>query len=322
MNYLILIVALFFVVLYLYFLYSFWFGQQFYKEPKLRGTLRRNRAIIDDVKRTYSYFYPNKISSEANILFVLHGYHDTGKKIRKRLAYGFDKIAENENLVVVYPDGYKKSWNDCRKHAKYPAKLKKINDIKFLKEIENEISKYYKIRIKSIFLFGFSNGGQLANKICMETPNWIKGAAIVAANLPDKDSLDCKEKHIPVPIVLFNGTNDKTNPFKGGLVNVLNIKKLGFVKSAEETIAYWINLANIKNEFEKINIEPKNSKNNKTKIEKRVWKKDNKNYIVHYIVYCGGHTIPHKNLSSPRILGLTNHDINTTDEVWRFFKQV
>ena len=79
----------------------------------------------------------------------------------------------------MYPDGYKKSWNDCRKEAGYPAKKKGIKDIRFLQDIVSTISENHDIKINSVFAFGYSNGGQLVNKIIMEEPGWLSGAAVV-----------------------------------------------------------------------------------------------------------------------------------------------
>ena len=315
--------TLFFIILLsgLIIIYQFFFGQRFISVKSFEGNFLYSDIIIDKIKRKYSYYIPSNINKEATILFVLHGAQDNGAIFRKRLGYEFDLLAEREKFITIYPTGYKKSWNDCRLEAHYPAKIKKINDLKFLKEIKIKISQKHNISVKSVFIFGYSNGGQLVNKICMETPEFIDGAAIIAANLPVNENIDCYEKRLAVPIIFLNGTIDKTNPFEGGLVNVLNIKKMGEVKSAKETLDYWIGLANLNNYSPEI-IELKQKEDNKTKVEKRIWKKGKTDYIIQYIIHNGGHTIPHDEINFPRILGLTNHDINFPIEVWKFFKQL
>lgn len=309
------------IVFALIIIYQYFFGQKFPASPKFDGRFIKTSTVIDKMKRNYSYFIPTNLNDKVSILYILHGAQDTGTIFRKRLGYGFDKIAEKEKFIAIYPNGYKKSWNDCRLETKYPAKTKKIDDYKFLKTIKREISQKHSINIESVYIFGYSNGGQLVNRICMENPEFIKGAGIVAANLPVPNNIDCIEKQIPVPIIFLSGTNDKTNPFNGGMVNVLNIKKMGIVKSSDETLDYWIKLAGCDNHH-KISLESPIKKESKTKVEKRIWKKGQQNYILQYVVSGGGHTIPNKIVNFPRILGPTNHDINFTDEVWRFFRQL
>ncbi len=221
MSWIVLIVILIFTCI---ILYRYLFGQKFVSEPNLKGKFVNKSIFFKGHKRKYSYFFPDMISKKASILFVLHGAKDTGLTFRKRLAYEFDKIAESENLIVVYPTGYKKTWNDCRKKAKYPAKRKKIEDYSFLQEIKNQIIIEKSCDIKKTFLFGYSNGGQLVNKICFEHPETITGSGIIAANLPTDENIDCKLKNISVPIFFISGTADKVNPYYGGNVRVLGIK--------------------------------------------------------------------------------------------------
>lgn len=39
--------------------------------------------------------------------------------------YEFDWFADQRKFAVVYPEGYKNNWNDCRKNATFPAKSRK-----------------------------------------------------------------------------------------------------------------------------------------------------------------------------------------------------
>jgi len=299
--------------------YRYYFGQKYIPEPNLRGNILKSSLIIGKIKRKYFYFIPSKLSQNVNLLFVLHGAQDTGTVFRKRTAYAFDKIAEDENLIVVYPNGYKKSWNDCRKQARYPSKLKQIDDFKFLKEIKSQIENSHNLEINNTFMFGYSNGGQLINRICLEHPQWIDACCVIAANLPVPDNLDCNPKNITVPIMIFCGTNDKTNPYHGGLVNVLGIKKLGHVKSCNETLKYWSSLSDYKL-ISSYFVEPQKPEKEETTIVKQIWKNSMGNSITQVIVHGGGHTIPNIHMDFPRILGLTNHDINSFEEAWGFFK--
>lgn len=312
---LVIILALaFFLIL----VYRLLFGQRFISVPDLDGDFITCGFNLDGVDRKYGYFLPSKTGGDISILFVLHGAADTGRVIRKRLGYEFDLLSQHENRVVVYPDGYGKNWNDCRAAAGYRTKILGIDDLKFLKKVQKEIEERHGFSAKVVCFFGFSNGGHMVNRICMESPEWVSAAVVVAANLPVTSDLDCKPKDHPVPYLFLSGTADKTNPFEGGLVNVLNIKKLGHVMSSDETVDYWRELAGCA-ESQQIRFESRDKGN--TRIEKRTWKKKGREMVVQYIVHGGGHTIPHVNITLPRILGATNHDITFVRETQEFFNK-
>ncbi len=305
--------------------YFYFFYQKFVKEPILNGELKKYFIDVDNFLRSYLVYVPHDINDNPDLLFALHGYKDTADIFRKRTSYEFDKIADDNNCIIVYPDGYKKSWNDCRKKSTYPAKLKDIDDEYFLKAIELELNHKLKVRFENIFLFGFSNGGHLVNKLCMETPSWISAAAIIGASLPVNENIDCNSLKKPVSILIINGTADPVNPYNGGLVNVLGIKKMGYVLSSEETIKYWAKIAGYESEPEQFyyfkEIEKGNIENNVTAI-KSSWSNKNKKSIALVSILKGGHTIPNLYSRFPKVTGKTCQYINAAKLVWGFFENV
>jgi len=48
------------------------------------------------------------------LLIALHGGGGTGEKMLKLTNYVFNKLADKEGFIVVYPDGIKNHWNDYR----------------------------------------------------------------------------------------------------------------------------------------------------------------------------------------------------------------
>ncbi len=49
--------------------------------------------------------------------------------------YEFDGLADQYGFLVLYPNGYRRNWNDCRKHATFPAKLQNIADMSFVRTL-------------------------------------------------------------------------------------------------------------------------------------------------------------------------------------------
>lgn len=74
------------------------------------------------------YFVPPTIPSNAPIIFVLHGSAQTPQQMRVSTGYEFERLAERHGFVVVYPAGYRRHWNDCRKAASYAARRHDVLD--------------------------------------------------------------------------------------------------------------------------------------------------------------------------------------------------
>lgn len=58
-----------------------------------------------------------------------------GARMRLCTGYEFDCLADQHGFVVIYPDGYRRNWNDCRKYATFPAKRENIDDIGFIRTL-------------------------------------------------------------------------------------------------------------------------------------------------------------------------------------------
>lgn len=98
--------------------------------------LTAKAQLIDDsisVEGNYRSFHFEKpqTKSKASLVFVLHGSGGNGKGIM-RVTEKLEAIAAKENILIVYPDGYKRFWNECRKMAATPPNEEDINEEAFL----------------------------------------------------------------------------------------------------------------------------------------------------------------------------------------------
>jgi polyhydroxybutyrate depolymerase len=152
--------------------------------------------------------------------------------------------------LVVYPDGYKHFWNECRKFSTAAANKEDINEQAFFTAMIQYFTSKYGISKQRIFAGGFSGGGHMAYKLAMTMPEQIKAIEAVVANMPDSASCDCALAGKALPVLIINGTDDKTNPYNGGEMFVNN-SSFGVVRSSENTFAYWAGLAGYKGTPEK-----------------------------------------------------------------------
>ncbi len=174
-------------------------------------------------------------------MFIMHGSGGNAKNIMKS-ATQLESIADNERLLIVYPDGYKNYWNECRKYAASAANKENINENAFFKAMISYFNTRYGIDTNQVFAAGFSGGGHMAYKLGLTMPGEIKAIAAVVANMPDSASSDCTPAGQSLPVLIINGTLDNVNPYTGGEMFVDN-KSYGVVRSSEKTFAYWAALA-------------------------------------------------------------------------------
>ena len=266
------------------------------------GQIQQDSLLIDGNMRTFAYL----ASTEANssLVFVLHGSNGSGLQMRKA-AQKLESIAPAENITLVYPDGYKKYWNECRKLAKSEANRLDINDNAFFAEMIAYFKNKHQINDKKVFVVGTSGGGHMAYKLALTMPEKFRAITALIANLPDTNNLDCTEKHIAVPVMIVNGTIDKINPYQGGEV-ILGKDNYGFVRSTDRTFSYWAQLAGYKRKAKFTLLADTDPSDGKT-IEKYTYKKRRKPEITLLKVNGGAHNYP--------------GDVDVHLAAWEFFKR-
>jgi polyhydroxybutyrate depolymerase len=159
--------------------------------------------------RTYMLHVP--AGEPVGLVLSLHGGGGTG--IGQRNLTGFNSVADTHNLLVVYPDGYEKSWADGRGAS--PADRRHINDVAFLVGLVNKLQNDYSIAPGHVFVTGMSNGGFMSNRLACDRADVFAAVAPVAGTLGV--GMACHPSQ-PVSVWEAHGTADPLVPFKGGTV--------------------------------------------------------------------------------------------------------
>ncbi|MBM9590393.1 prolyl oligopeptidase family serine peptidase [Leptospira sp. 201903075] len=187
---------------------------------------------IQNNERTYIVHYPkNWNGSPIPLLVALHGRFGSGSSMIKQTK--LDLLSDTKGFIVVFPDGYKRSWADGRGNT--PADENQINDIVFIESIVKRLIAEGSVNPKEVFLVGHSNGGFMAQRLAVEKPNLWKGVLSVAAQisvftLKRKSAL----KTNPVSIGIMAGTDDPLVPYSGGYV-----RDGGEILSVGDSILRW-----------------------------------------------------------------------------------
>ncbi len=258
--------------------------------------------LIETHYRTFAYNKPTTGITGGSLLFVMHGSGGSSNDMLNKTTK-LESMAAKENLLVVYPNGYQRYWNECRKYSTAVANKENINEGAFFTGMIKYFNTKYGISEKKIFATGFSGGGQMAYKLGLTMPGQVKAIAAIVANMPDSASCDCTLAGKPLPVLIINGTDDKTNPYNGGEMFVNNAS-FGVVRSTENSFGYWASLAGYTGTPKKEMLPNTDTTDQKT-IESYSYRQTGKPPVTMLKVVGGKHDYP--------------NDIDVYVYVWEFF---
>ncbi len=296
-------------------LYGYYIHSYSMVSPPVSGLNKHQTLDVDGLQRNFQYYLPEEPTSSPSLLFALHGSMSSSDDMRWQTGYGFEHIAaKDKNLIVVYPNGFERHWNDCRSTASYSANTQNIDDITFFKEMITYFTETHAINPDAVFATGVSNGGHMSYKLAMEMPEQISAIAPIVANIPVSENLDCTPKQQPTSVAIFNGMQDPVNPFEGGKVVLFGNDSRGTVLSSSESINYWLSLASDKPATHTVT-----ETASKSKIEE--WQAGNYLFKLYHLNETG-HVIASDKVHFARLAGPNASGIEVVDEIWRFFNQV
>lgn len=263
--------------------------------------LTTDSLLIDGNYRSFHFYKPS--GKKESLIFVMHGSGGNGIQMAERTKK-LEQQSVADKFLVVYPDGYKRFWNECRKVATTEANELNIDEIAFFEAMINYFQKNYGIRESQVFAMGTSGGGHMAYKLGLLAPKKFSAIVAIIANLPDDANMDCVESKIALPVMIINGTADPVNPYAGGMMHTGNFKA-GTVRSTDDSFHYWAALAGYKGNPVKEKLPDTDPADGKT-IERYTFTGKNKPEVVLLKVIGGKHDYP--------------NDIDVHVEAWNFFK--
>jgi polyhydroxybutyrate depolymerase len=154
--------------------------------------------------------------------------------------YGLKQKAEEAGFIAVFPNGYSRlpggilaTWNAGACCGK--AVENRIDDVGFLKEVIERVSRQANVDRTRVYSTGMSNGGLMSYRLACEIPH-IRAIAPVAGT---DNTLTCKPAR-PVPVIHFHARDDSHVLFTGGSGKDA-LTKTDFV-SVPATIAKWVGI--------------------------------------------------------------------------------
>ncbi len=250
-------------------------------------------------------------------VIVLHGGGGSGQGMNALTQ--FNTVADRENFIVVYPDGFENHWNDGRGVQRYSAQAQNVDDVGFISALIDHLADQFNIDAERVYVTGISNGAMMSHRLGCQLSEKIAAIAPVAGNLPVNMEPICSPSR-PVSVLLINGTDDPLVPWAGGEVH-LGPLKLGQVLSVADTVKFWVT----KDGCTAAPVEaplPDTDPHDGTTVTTETYGGCQDDVeVVLYAVLSGGHTWPDGlQYSSEAVIGRTSRDFNASEVIWQFFK--
>jgi polyhydroxybutyrate depolymerase len=294
--------------------------------PAHAGTDQRLSLMHDKLERTFHVHFPPSFDKSVSIPLViaLHGRGGNGESMILVTRKGFDKLADRDGFIVVYPDGIELNWNDGRRdeEANDRAHRENIDDTGFISSLIDFMIKDYNIDPKRVYVTGISNGAIMSYRLACELSQKITAISPVDGSIPSMLLHECSPSK-PVSLLAINNVNDPLVPFNGGeIFGHFHMVKLGLVLSANESILFWVN-QNKCSTTPVVSEEPDRDPKDGTRVTRKEYGNGIQGTeVILYSVDGGGHTWPGGFQYLPAwLIGKTSRDIDANEVIWEFFKK-
>lgn len=261
--------------------------------------------------RTYTVHLPPNIATASSLALVIVLHGGGGNSENAARMSGFSTLADQENFIVVYPNGTGRwgdmilTWNagNCCGYALD----NKVDDVGFIRALIEKLQRDYPIDARRVYATGMSNGGMMSYRLGCELSDQLAAIAPVAGAL----NVECKPTS-PVSVIAFHGTADQHVLFEGGKPQVQADSHPREDKSVAYAMNFWAqhnrcDAAPTRDERGNIVHETYTNCTNGTAVEL-------------YAIKGEGHTWPGGQRGSARGDPPTQ-EISATKVMWEFFKR-
>jgi polyhydroxybutyrate depolymerase len=262
-------------------------------------------------RRTYRVVRPAAPSPDAVLVLALHGSNQDGARLRRFSGGTFDALAAQHGAVVVYPDADGGLWNDARRNIPGRARAEGVDDVGFLIAVLDQVADRYGVTDRRAVVAGYSNGGQMALRLLLQTSGRLRGVVLFGAALPTPDDLVVTDRGDRVPVTVVQGTRDPIVPFGGGTVSLFGFRPRGTVLPAPESARSLARRNGIDDEPVTA-VLPERTAGTTVGVTRYGGAAP----VTLYTVENGGHVVPNRRKRAFPLLGRTTRAIDGGEVVW------
>ena len=266
---------------------------------------RNNGTIVSaGHKRKYLLYVPRSYDRNKPAPLVISMHGAGGWPAQQRNVSGWNRLADREGFIVVYPSGIENGGPRVWRVESGPGLM---DDVRFISDLIDEIERSSNIDRSRIYANGLSNGGGMSFVLSCTLSDRIAAVGLVAAaqTLPWRWCPDTR----PVPMIAFHGTADPVIPYKGG--------PSWTSTRAFPDVSVWASKWAARNRCSPAPIESA-AASDVTRREYTQCAGDAS--VVLYTIRGGGHSWPGGGPLPEWLVGPTSHSIDATSEMWKFFR--
>jgi polyhydroxybutyrate depolymerase len=203
---------------------------------------------VDGVRRQYLIQVPSGYSPGHKVPLLLGLHGGTGNARQFENDSGFNRVAEKEGFIVVYPDGLGKFkytlhvWNSGYIQA---AGRAGTDDVTFIKDLVDYLKSQYSIDDQRVYITGHSNGGMMTDRMASEYPEIFAAAAPVSSAIggkatPASPLYTIPQPAQPVSMVRVHGYLDQNVLYDGGFSRGGFGLRARYDISEKVSTAFWV----------------------------------------------------------------------------------
>jgi len=240
---------------------------------------------VNGITREYIIYVPENYNATTAFPLLL-SFHGLTSNMEFNYNYtNFDQLAEDENFIVVHPNGISNTWT---------VSANDDTDINFIVALLNQLEEDYNIESNRIYSTGMSMGGFFSFSLACRLSDRIAAVASVTGSMYQPAINNCLPVK-PMPIIQIHGTED-------GIVQYSSVAGL---------LDFWTSHNNTDDLPIISNIPDSDTADGSTVERYEYLNGDNDVEVQHLKIIGGGH-------EWPGFQG--NMDINASEEVWSFVK--
>jgi polyhydroxybutyrate depolymerase len=253
--------------------------------PNVQTGKMTKELIVNGTTREYIIYVPENYTGTSSLPLLL-SFHGLTSNMEFNFNYtNFDQLAENENFIVVHPNGISNTWT---------VSANDDTDINFIVALLNQLEEDYNIESNRIYSTGMSMGGFFSFSLACRLSDRIAAVASVTGSMYQPAINNCSPVK-PMPILQIHGTEDGTVQYS----------------SVAGLLDFWTSHNNTDDLPIIYNIPDSDTGDGSTVERFEYLNGDSDVEVQHLKITGGGH-------EWPGFQG--NMDINASEEVWSFVK--
>lgn len=164
----------------------------------------------DELTRCWLIHVPDELTSPVPLVLDFHGW--TSSAGRQRSSSGFKELADERGFIVVWPEGYLRSWN-AGATCCLPASGLRIDDVGFMRALVGRLSEEHDIDLDRVYATGLSNGCAMAQRLAADASDVMAAVACMSHFLLVAPDVGYRA----VSVMELHGTSDVVVSYGPGL---------------------------------------------------------------------------------------------------------